>query len=59
MIAYPFETLVPSYIALNVFTEIELMGYLVYFPLEFTVGCTNFVEMRSSKVFPLIAFVGR
>ena len=34
MIAYPFETLVPSYIALNKFTEIQLVGYLVYFPLS-------------------------
>ena len=34
MIAYPFETLVPSYIALNEFTEIQLVGYLVYFPLS-------------------------
>ena len=34
MIAYPFETLVPSYIALNEFTEIQLMGYIVYFPLS-------------------------
>jgi hypothetical protein len=28
-------------------------------PIEFTVGCTDFVEIRSSRVFPLIAFVGR
>ena len=34
MIAYPFETLVPSYIALNEFTKIQLVGYLVYFPLS-------------------------
>ena len=34
MIAYPFETLVPSYIALNEFTEIQLVWYLVYFPLS-------------------------
>ena len=34
MIAYPFETLVPSYIALNEFTEIQLVGYRVYFPLS-------------------------
>ena len=34
MFAYPFETLVPSYIALNEFTEIPLVGYLVYFPLS-------------------------
>ena len=30
MIAYPFETLVPSYSALNEFTEILLVGYFVY-----------------------------
>jgi hypothetical protein len=59
IIAYPFETLVPSYIALNDFTEIQLVGYFVYFPFEFTVSCTNFVERRSSKVSPLVAFVGR
>ena len=34
MISYPFETLVPSYIALNEFTKIQLVGYLVYFPLS-------------------------
>ena len=34
MFAYPFETLVPSYIALNKFSEIRLVGYLVYFPLS-------------------------
>ena len=34
MFAYPFETLVPSYIALNEFIEIQLVGYLVYFPLS-------------------------
>ena len=34
MIAYPFETLVAPCIALNEFTEIQLVGYLVYFPLS-------------------------
>ena len=34
MNAYPFETLVPSYIALSEFTEIQHVGYLVYFPLS-------------------------
>ena len=52
MIAYPFETLVPSYIALNEFTEIQLVGYLVYFPLS-SPSDASFVEMRSSGVFSL------
>ena len=52
MIAYPFETLVPSYIAHNEFTEIQLVGYLVYFPLSHR-QMPSFVEMRSSGVFPL------
>ena len=34
MIAYPFQASVPSYIALNEFTQIQLVGYLVYFPLS-------------------------
>ena len=34
MIAYPLETLVPVYIAHNDFTKIQLVGYLVYFPLS-------------------------
>ena len=52
MIAYPFKTLVPSYIALNEFIEIQLVGYLVYFPLSHR-QMPSFVEMRSSAVFPL------
>ena len=52
MIAYPFETLVPSYMALNEFTEIQLVGYLVYYPLSHR-QMPSFVEMRSSTAFPL------
>ena len=59
MIAYPFETLVPSYSALNEFTEILLIGYFVYHFLNSTSYAQTSWRYVPPKFFPPVAFVGR
>src|SRR4051812_7239829 len=59
MIAYPFKTLVPSSIALNKFTEIQLAGYLVYFPLSSPPDAQLCGDAFFQSFFPLVAFIGR
>ena len=53
MIAYLFETLVQSYIALKEFTEIQLVGYLVYFPLSSPSDAQLWGDAFFQNFFPL------
>ena len=58
MIAWPFETLVPSYIALNKFVGIQLVGYLVCFPLSSPTDAQLCGDAFFRSFFPFVVFIG-
>ena len=58
MIAYPFETLVPSYIALNKFVGIQLVGYLMCFPLSSPTDAQLCGDAFFWSFFSFVVFIG-